>query len=105
LAEGHSLNAICQQLLLDRGTLRRFARAASDEELLVKATNRTGMLDKYTEHLHTRFSAGSPRRAPCTPNYARSGSPAACRPSAAGCTRLRSRQPRYRRRQAPSRGA
>jgi transposase len=58
LTEGHSLNAICQQLQLDRGTVRRFARAGSAEELLVKATNRTGKLDKYTEHLHTRFSAG-----------------------------------------------
>lgn len=58
LTEGHSLNAICQQLQLDRGTVRRFAHAASVEELLVKAVNRTGKLDGYTEHLHTRFSAG-----------------------------------------------
>jgi transposase len=57
-AEGHSLNRICQQLQLDRGTVRRFARATSVEELLVKATNRTGKLDGYTDHLHARFRAG-----------------------------------------------
>jgi hypothetical protein len=55
LTEGHSLNAICQQLHLDRGTVRRFAHADSVEELLVKATNRTGKLDKYTQHLHTQI--------------------------------------------------
>jgi hypothetical protein len=58
VAEGHSLNRICQQLRLDRSTVRRFARAASVEELLVKATNRTGKLDGYTSHLHTRFHQG-----------------------------------------------
>jgi Transposase len=42
----------------DRGTVRRFARATSVEELLVKATNRTGKLDGYTNHLHARFHDG-----------------------------------------------
>ena len=59
LADGHSLEAICRQLQLDRGTVRRFARAASVDELLVKATNRTGRLDGYTEHLDNRFRAGA----------------------------------------------
>jgi transposase len=59
LTQGHSLEAICQQLELDRGTVRRFARAESVEELLVKATNRTGRLDGYTEHLDNRFHAGT----------------------------------------------
>jgi len=58
LAEGRSLNRICQQLGLDRGTVRRFARANSVEELLVKATNRTGKLDGYTEHLRARVHEG-----------------------------------------------
>ncbi len=58
VAEGHSLNQICHQLQLDRGTVRRFARATSVEELLVKATNRTGKLDGYTSHLHTRIRDG-----------------------------------------------
>lgn len=58
IADGHSLNAICQQLHLDRGTVRRFARATSIDELLVKATNRTGKLDDYTDHLHARFHEG-----------------------------------------------
>ena len=58
VTEGHSLNRICQQLRLDRGTVRRFARATSVEELLVKATNRTGKLDGYVDHLHARFHQG-----------------------------------------------
>ncbi|HZO67781.1 MAG TPA: ISL3 family transposase [Kribbellaceae bacterium] len=58
VTEGHSLNRICQQLRLDRGTVRRFARATSVEELLVKATNRTGKLDGYTEHLRARVHDG-----------------------------------------------
>jgi transposase len=59
LTQGHTLEAICRQLDLDRGTVRRFARAGSVDELLVKATNRTGRLDGYTEHLDNRFRAGS----------------------------------------------
>ena len=58
VTEGHSLNQICQQLRLDRGTVRRFARATSVEELLVKATNRTGKLDGYLDHLQARFHQG-----------------------------------------------
>jgi hypothetical protein len=58
LAEGASLGAIAGQLSLDRGTVRRFARATSVEELLAKAVNRSSVLDGYTEHLTTRFAAG-----------------------------------------------
>ena len=58
MAEGHSLKQISQQLRLDRGTVRRFAEATGVAQLLVKATNRSGKLDGYTDHLHTRFQAG-----------------------------------------------
>jgi hypothetical protein len=58
LAEGHSLNQICQRPQLDRGTVRRFARAGSVDELLIKATNRTGKLDSYTDHLQARIHDG-----------------------------------------------
>jgi transposase len=58
VTEGQSLNQICQQLHLDRGTVRRFARATSVEELLVKATNRTGKLDGHVDHLQARFHQG-----------------------------------------------
>jgi transposase len=58
LADGQSLNRICQHLRLDRGTVRRFARATSVDELLVKATNRTGKLDGYTDQLHQRYHSG-----------------------------------------------
>jgi transposase len=58
VAAGHSLGAISVQLNLDRGTVRRFARAATVDELLVKATNRLSLLDGHAEHLLARFTAG-----------------------------------------------
>lgn len=58
LAEGASLWAISRQLDLDRSTVRRFARANSIDELLVKAVKRTSLLDGFTARLATRFIAG-----------------------------------------------
>lgn len=58
IADEHSLNQICQQLRLDRGTVRRVARATSIDELMVKAINRTGKPDGYTDHLHARYHSG-----------------------------------------------
>jgi hypothetical protein len=58
LAEGASLAEIGRRLELERGTVRRFARAANLDELLVKAVNRTSLLDGYTQHLDCRFAAG-----------------------------------------------
>ncbi|WP_369228721.1 ISL3 family transposase (plasmid) [Streptomyces sp. R39] len=58
LAEGSSLEGICRTLRLDRSTVRRFARAASIDELLVKAVNRTGILDPYAAYLHQRWNDG-----------------------------------------------
>ena len=58
LADGASLAVICRRLDLDRSTVRRFARATSLDELLVKAVNRASRLDGYTEHLTARFTAG-----------------------------------------------
>jgi hypothetical protein len=53
-----SLAAISAELDLDRSTVRRFARAGTLDELLVKATNRTSVLDGHTEHLLTQLAAG-----------------------------------------------
>ncbi|MFJ8026042.1 transposase [Streptomyces sp. NPDC096311] len=58
LAEGKSLTAIGRELRLDHSTVRRFARAASIDELLVKAVNRQSILDKYKPCLHQRWNEG-----------------------------------------------
>ncbi|MFE6848735.1 hypothetical protein [Streptomyces sp. NPDC057686] len=58
LAEGKTLAAIRRELQLDHSTVRRFARAKSLNELLVKATNRATILDKYKPYLHRRWAEG-----------------------------------------------
>ncbi|MFE2945100.1 ISL3 family transposase [Streptomyces sp. NPDC059255] len=58
LAEGKTLRAIGRELRLDHSTVRRFARARSLDELLVKATNRATLLDDCKPYLHQRWIDG-----------------------------------------------
>jgi transposase len=58
LDSGSTLEDICRTLQLDRSTVRRFARASSIDELLVKATNRSTILDEYKPYLHQRWNEG-----------------------------------------------
>ncbi|MBI0377069.1 ISL3 family transposase, partial [Streptomyces albiflaviniger] len=58
LAKGISLGAIGRELRLDHSTVRRFARATSIDELLVKAVNRQSILDEYKPYLHERWNEG-----------------------------------------------
>ncbi|MEV5776731.1 transposase [Streptomyces antimycoticus] len=55
---GSTLENVCRTLQLDRSTVRRFARATSIDELLVKATNRSTILGRYKPHLHQRWNEG-----------------------------------------------
>jgi transposase len=58
LAAGHSERAAAQILSLSRGTVHRFAAAASADELLVKATSRQTKLDRYKPYLRQRWNEG-----------------------------------------------
>ncbi|MFI1177297.1 hypothetical protein [Streptomyces melanogenes] len=58
LGDGSTLENIGRTLRLDRFTVRRFARATSIDELLVKATNRSSILDEYKPYLHERWNGG-----------------------------------------------
>jgi hypothetical protein len=54
LGEGATLARVCRTLKLDRKTVQRFARAATVDELLVKATGRSSLLDAFKPYLHQR---------------------------------------------------
>jgi transposase len=60
LAEGRTQAQVTRELGLSRGTVRRFARAASPEELLVNdGTGRqASILDEHAAYLRERWSSG-----------------------------------------------
>ena len=58
LAEGCSIRGIARSLDLERGTVYRFARAASLDELLTKSTSRATLLDDFKPYLHRRWNEG-----------------------------------------------
>jgi transposase len=58
LAAGCSISQISRELDLERGTVHRFARAGSLDELLVKTTTRETQLDGFEPYLQRRWNEG-----------------------------------------------
>ncbi|WP_410677159.1 transposase [Amycolatopsis sp. cmx-4-68] len=57
LNDGLGIKEICRRLELARGTVRRFARAATVEELLTRGRRRS-LLEEFKPYLHERWNAG-----------------------------------------------
>ena len=80
LAQGGSISGISRSLRLDRKTVRRFAQAASAEELLIRQRDgRPGRLELFKPYLHERWHQGARRRWSCWPRSANRVTPAAIR--------------------------
>jgi len=57
-ADGRGRREIARQLQLDRKTVRRFAQAASADDLVARTVDRDTLLDTHRPYLHQRWNEG-----------------------------------------------
>ena len=87
-AQGKGIKTIMRELGLAKETVRRFARAATVEDLLATARDgRPSVLDEFKPYLHHRFNLGHTNGSRCSPRSAPRATAAAWAPCWATCAR------------------
>jgi hypothetical protein len=84
-AQGRSNAAIGRKLGLHRATVRKFATAASLQDLIAKTEQRAHVVDAYTGHLHRRWHEGERNATQLFREIQQLGHPAASWRSSATC--------------------
>jgi transposase len=92
LAAGHPMTAVAAELGLSRNTVRRFARAADPEELLVRdgTGHRASALHDYEPYLRQRWNSGATNAAVLWQELRDRGYPGSCRTVRSYLARFRS---------------
>ena len=86
--QGKGIKTIMRELGLAKETVRRFARAATVEELLATARDgRASVLDEFKPYLHHRFNLGHTNGSRCSPRSASRATAAVWAPCWATCAR------------------
>jgi hypothetical protein len=89
IADGVGIKGICRQLDLSRGTVRRFARADTVEELLTRngTGHRASLLEEFKNPIYASASQlDTPTRPSCSPRSPRAAIGAVRPLSASTCT-------------------
>ena len=93
LAQGKNYTQVCQTLGLARHTVRKFARAATAEQVITGPSPRSSSIDRFAPYLQQRWNRGAPTPPSCSPRSRRKATPAASGQRAATCSHCAPRSP------------